>query len=306
MPSSTYPSRNGSWRGETEALERVVRNAAALLAEYSGEGPLARIAASLHQEAGEQTERMAAAICVSAFVFHGAIDGQEGIPPIPLAGSIDKGSLLRTWNSILKVNYWPIFSVARDLVQELPLMAIPPVMDRIADSISDLARLGVTTYHDLTGRMFQTLISDRKFLATFYTLPESACLLAELAVERLDVDWSDRTAIEGLRIADFACGTGALLSAVQRAVYRRYRRAGGNDGGLHRALMERVLTGLDIMPPPLISPARCCPAPTPRSPTGDPGSTPCPTASTAAERTSAHSTFSSPTTPIPCSPRASP
>ena len=232
----------------TEALERVVRNAAALLAEYSGEGPSARIAASLHQEAGEQTERMAAAICVSAFVFHGAIDGQEGIPPIPLAGSIDKGSLLKTWNAILEVNYWPIFSVARDLVQKLPLMAVPPVMDRIAESVSELAKLGATTYHDLTGRMFQTLIADRKFLATFYTLPESACLLAELAVERLDVDWSDSAAIEELRIADFACGTGALLSAAQRAVYRRYRRAGGNDGGLHRALMERVLTGLDIMP----------------------------------------------------------
>ncbi len=92
------------------------------------------------------------------------------------------------------------------------------------------------------------LITDRKFLATFYTLPESACLLAEMAVERLDVDWSDRNAIEALRIADFACGTGALLSAAQRAVYRRYRRAGGNDKDLHRTLMERVLIGLDIMP----------------------------------------------------------
>ena len=57
-----------------------------------------------------------------------------------------------------------------------------------------------------------------------------------------------RVAIEGLLIADFACGTGALLSAAQRAVYRRYRRAGGDDKGLHQALMEHVLTGLDIMP----------------------------------------------------------
>ena len=231
-----------------EALEQVVRNAAGLLAEHAREGPLARIANDLHQVAGKQTERMAAAICVSAFVFHAAIEGQENIPPVPLAGSIDKGKLLSTWNSILEINYWPIFSIARDIVKELPVMAVPPVMNRIAESISDLAQLGVTTYHDLTGRMFQTLITDRKFLATFYTLPESACLLAELAVERLDVDWSDRTAIEGLRIADFACGTGALLSAAQRAVYRRYRRAGGDDTDLHQALMERVLTGLDIMP----------------------------------------------------------
>ena len=232
----------------TEALEQVVRNAAGLLAEHAGEGPLARVAGDLHQAAGEQTERMAAAICVSAFVFHVAIEEQEHIPPVPLAGSINKATLLNTWNEILSVNYWPIFSVARDVVTELPVRAVPPVMDRIAESISDLALLGATTYHDLTGRMFQTLITDRKFLATFYTLPESACLLAELAVGRLDVDWSDRAAIEDLRIADFACGTGALLSAAQRAVYRHYRRAGGNDGELHRALMERVLTGLDIMP----------------------------------------------------------
>ena len=189
----------------TEALERVVRNAAGLLAQHAGKDPLARLASDLHQEAGEQTERMAAAICVSAFVFHVAIEGQEGIPDVPLAGSIDKGGLLSAWDAILEVNYWPIFSIARDLVRELPVRAVPPVVNRIAESISELAQLGATTYHDLTGRMFQTLITDRKFLATFYTLPESACLLAELAVGRLDVDWSDRSgdrraADSGLRL----------------------------------------------------------------------------------------------------------
>ena len=39
-----------------------------------------------------------------------------------------------------------------------------------------------------------------------------------------------------------------MLSAAQRAVYRRFRRAGGDDKDLHRALMEHVVTGLDIMP----------------------------------------------------------
>ena len=232
----------------TEALEQVVRNAAALLAKHAGKAPLERIAEDLHQEAGEQTERMAAAICVSAFVFHVAIEEQDRIPPVPLPGSIDKAALLALWNAILEVNYWPIFSIARDLVEKLPVKSVPPVMNRMAESVSELAQLGATTYHDLTGRMFQTLIADRKFLATFYTLPESACLLAELAVARLGVDWSDKAAIEGLRIADFACGTGALLSATQRAVYRRFRRAGGDDKDLHQVLMERVVTGLDIMP----------------------------------------------------------
>ena len=232
----------------TALLERVVQAAAELLAEHSGEDSLGRIADDLHQSPGEQTERMAAAICVSAWVFHAAIEGQSGIPPVPLTGHIDKARLLETWDAILAINYWPIFSIARDIVRELPIKAVQPVMKVIARSVSELAQMGATSYHDLTGRMFQTLITDRKFLATFYTLPESACLLAELAVERLGVDWSDREVIEGLRIADLACGTGALLSAAQRAVYRRYRRAGGDDKQIHKAMMERVLMGLDIMP----------------------------------------------------------
>ena len=39
---------------------------------------------------------------------------------------------------------------------------------------------------DLAGQMFGRLIADRKFLATFYTLPSSAAMLAELAVAKLD------------------------------------------------------------------------------------------------------------------------
>ena len=57
--------------------------------------------------------------------------------------------------------------------------------------------------------------------APFYTLPSSATLLAQLAVARLDIDWSDREAVGALRIGDFACGTGALLNAAYEAVLSR-------------------------------------------------------------------------------------
>lgn len=232
----------------SETLRMVVDQAAARLAGHAPGKPLARIAEALHQGPGVQTERMAAAIFVSAFMFHAAVEDSEGVPASLAPGAVNKWALLEAWNEILKVNYWPIFSIARDLVNVMPLRAVAPVLSPVAAAIPDLVQLGATTYHDLAGRMFQTLIADRKFLATFYTLPQSACLLAEMAVDRMGVAWSDRSAIESLRIADFACGTGALLSAAQRAVYRRYRRAGGDDRDLHRAAMERVLMGLDIMP----------------------------------------------------------
>ncbi len=69
-----------------------------------------------------------------------------------------------------------------------------------------------------------------------------------MATARLDLDWSDAAGVADLRVADFACGIGALLSAAQRAVYRRHRRAGGDDTRLHSAMMERSLIGTDIMP----------------------------------------------------------
>ena len=61
-------------------------------------------------------------------------------------------------------------------------------------------------------------------------------------------DWSDKEAIGNLRIADFACGTGALLSAVYEQVAARYEDTGGNPSELHPVMMEEVLYGCGVMP----------------------------------------------------------
>ena len=231
-------------------LKATVKACAGLLAQQSTPHVQRRLAEKLKQSPGEQTLRMVAAILTSAFVFHASIEGHAGIPPLSdLEGAgMHKRRLIVVWGEILKVNYWPIFSISKSLLEEVQTPLVPRLMERLLETASSLSSLGATTYHDLTGRMFQALIADRKFLATFYTLPPSATLLAELAVERLPVDWSNKGAIEALRIADFACGTGALLSAVQRAVCRRYRRGGGDDLDLQHAMMEQTMIGMDIMP----------------------------------------------------------
>ncbi len=73
-------------------------------------------------------------------------------------------------------------------------------------------------------------------------------LLTELAISGLNIDWIDAEKITKIKIADLACGTGALLGATYHALASRYRRTGGNDGLLHAKMMESVLTGADIMP----------------------------------------------------------
>ena len=113
----------------------------------------------------------------------------------------------------------------------------------------DIAASGANVEHDLTGRVFQRLIVDRKYLATFYTLPASAALLARLAVEKLGgIDWADAEAIGNLKVGDFACGTGALLSAVYEQIATRHEQTGGKPADIHRAMMEDVLYGCDVMP----------------------------------------------------------
>ena len=119
-----------------------------------------------------QTRRMACAIIANALVFHERIAGMHAeVEPLDLVcGDTTpnpKGALLAAWAAILKINYWPIFAIAKDLLSHLPA--------------------------------------------------------------------GDAAAIGTLRVADFACGTGALLSAVYERLARpartRRRRPGGAASG---------------------------------------------------------------------------
>ena len=187
---------------------------------------------ALNQKSGEQTNRMAMTIIANALTFHSTIAGTHGIPTIgqlKADGTTTlQSSVLSTWRRILEeINYWPIFKVASDLLETIRVPTARHILTALVGAAERLAELGVTTRHDLSGRMFQSLIADRKFLATFYTLPTSTTLLAEVAVRRLQFEWGDLEGYSNLRIADLSCGTGTLLSAAYNAVLSRYRHAGG-------------------------------------------------------------------------------
>ena len=95
--------------------------------------------------------------------------------------------------------------------------------------------------------MFQKLIADRKFLATFYTKPQSAVLLAHLAIQD-DGGWGDADRVENFRIGDYACGTGTLIHAAYRRINQLHQLAGGDPEMLHAHMMENQLTACDVLP----------------------------------------------------------
>ena len=239
-----------------QAFEAGIDRAARTLEEAAKLRPAIgfRIAKLLGMTNVGQTWRMAGAIIANALIFHERLAGMhEGVKPLELVGGDPNADLKRetlaAWTDILNINYWPIFSVARDIVSQLESFDAADVLRTLRGTATRIRSSGVDNAHDLTGRVFQRLIADRKYLATFYTLPPSAALLARLAVAKLQgVDWSDPDAIGKLRVADFACGTGALLSAVYEQIAARHERAGGDAAALHAAMMEEVLYGFDVMP----------------------------------------------------------
>lgn len=239
-----------------DSLQAGIDRAAGVLNELlkKQQGIVRSIADLLGMDNVEQTRRMACAILANALVFHGRIAGMhDGVKPLHLVCGPDvdnpQRETLAAWKHILEINYFPIFAIAQDILEQLPPRAAVRILSQLRDTAQEIDSAGIDNAHDLTGRVFQRLIADRKYLATYYTRPSSAALLARLAVSLLALDdWSDAEAIGELRIGDFACGTGALLSAVYDQIALKHERAGGDPAALHRAMIEDVLYGCDVMP----------------------------------------------------------
>ena len=242
----------------TDTLQAGIDAAAQLLdAIDAGRPGITRaLAQLLGMENVPQTRRMACAIIANALVFHERIAGMhDQVQPLQLvcgdAIANPQGEVLTAWTDILDINYWPIFAIAQGpaLSAARPVTR-PYILRRLRETAQAISATGVDQAHDLTGRIFQRLIADRKYLATFYTLPASAALLARLAVAKLDgVDWADagghrQVARSGLRLRHRRPPVGGVRAAGRPARARR-RRPGGPCIGV---MMEEVLYGCDVMP----------------------------------------------------------
>jgi hypothetical protein len=245
-----------------DTLVTGVSEAAALLNEVTRDHPGAseEISRQLCQEPGEQTRRMAMTIIANAFVFHENVARSEGALANVLSldelrgknGELSKSDVLNEWRKILKFNYWPIFDIARRILEVIPANLSTELIDRMATTAAKLNANNLMRSHDLTGAVFQKLIADRKFLAAYYTTPASAALLAGLAINPEgtleDAFWSKPENVKGLRVADLACGTGTLLSTAYRRIGQLHELAGGDAEALHNSMMGNSLIGSDVLP----------------------------------------------------------
>lgn len=242
-------------------LVEGVRGAAGLVGEMANAHPgaMQAISKELHQHEDEQTRRMASTILANAFVFQESLARGPGklsevlsVEELRGSGTLTKSAVLNGWRKILKVNYWPIFDIARRILEVIPASETRLLIQQLTATADKLVENRLMRSHDLTGAVFQTLIADRKFLAAYYTTPASAALLIGLAITPekplANGEWASSKEVTSLRIGDLACGTGTLLSAAYQRTGQLHELAGGDSESIHPDMMANALVGCDVLP----------------------------------------------------------
>ena len=266
---------------EDDEMERAVGAINGALAEFQSHfhdkpGRVHHVARALQvnldDTKGEEREalenealRVAGLILVGALMFQSALADQDRRvrrPEFFLQKPADLRKLPGHWKFIVtEINYAAIFNVAVEVFNEShPGRGLMREMAGAADAAREVTQGGA----DLTGQIYHRVLADAKTLAAFYTSIPAATMTARIA---LDMDsrngaekWADLNFIRELKVADPACGSGTLLTAAAwqirdnflRADFRKNGPAESDDARgrlaeLHRAMLEEVIWGYDIL-----------------------------------------------------------
>ena len=248
---------------ELEGVDRVVAAAAVVgyaleqaATQVAGHARISRRIADIIASTDQEKDR-AAALRIGCLVLFNALAFQdrlaaanEDVPTVNEALGRGTPGLRDAWRSICDdIDYVPVFELAADILDVLvdgPDEVQAPVVAPLLKAMQDTRRL---EGHDLSGRLFHTLLTDAKFSGAYYTSVPAATMLARLVFHDWPpkVDWSDHEFPASLNVADIACGTGTLLMAVAAEAERRHTDAGGrNVAELHKAMVEQALHGYDV------------------------------------------------------------
>lgn len=204
--------------------------------------------------------RIGALVLVNALIFQEVLSKKErqAHPLHKFLHSADlQGEILEEWKLILKINYFPIFHIAQEVLQ---CLAADKDSNDALDSLVETARHIVgwraALRHDLAGRIYHRLLEEAKYLGAYYTAIPSAALLLKLGLRPdrySNTDWANLDDVGKFHVADLACGTGTLLMASADVVLDNYiracviNRAKPDLARFHQTIVEDTLHGYDVL-----------------------------------------------------------
>ena len=194
---------------------------------------------------------VAVTVAINATLFQQRLssnyEGVMSLAQMRVNDRLNQAGLIEQWRHICKINYWPIFSIAISVLEAIkdPYIASRFIL-RLYQTTQRLIDLAVVDTHDICGIIFQRFMTERKNLASYFTRPESATLLAHLAVP--NQAWNEESNYRNFKFADFSCGTGALVYSVYQRIANLCEFGGGDASAHHAHMMENNITAADIVP----------------------------------------------------------
>jgi len=204
--------------------------------------------------------RIGALVLVNALIFQEVLSKKErqANPLHSFRHRADlQGAMLAEWEIILKINYFPIFHIAQEVLQCLAAdKDTNEALDSLVETALHIVGWRAALRHDLAGRIYHRLLEEAKFLGAYYTAIPSAALLLKLGLrpDRYpDTDWCNLSDLARFYVADLACGTGTLLMASADVMLDNYIRACVDKDakpdlpGFHQTIVESTLHGYDVL-----------------------------------------------------------
>lgn len=217
-------------------------------------------------KAGDRREtaaKVSALVIANALIFqeHLAATNANIIPLRKLSQEKEiVGKTQAHWQWIWEeINYAPIFQLGEKILTELPISQDTTASFRaLLNEAKEICARQSALRHDLMGRIYHWLLHYAKYLGTYYTSVSAATLLLKLVFSASwQKDFGDPAELSSFKVADLTCGTGTLLMATAQAINDAFILARSDTGRsldvsdlqtLHRAIMEDVLHGYDVLP----------------------------------------------------------
>ena len=208
--------------------------------------------------------KVATLLLLNALMLHSRIERAGGQIAAELGKKLQRigraddplSALIDSWTTILDHDYKPVFQPARRVATVIRNSEYRTAGWRAVRRLIEWAEENTDYYQQMgmeyAGQLFSRVMGHQAADGAYFTRPEAARLLAELALDQTSVErFSDPREWHKLKATDLACGSGTLLDAWIETAKDRIRADGGDEqrcGMWHKKAVEQLTTGLDINP----------------------------------------------------------
>ena len=252
-------------------LQEIIHYTAAELDSEAGLEQRLRMHLSMPEKPQNAADRKAASatkvvtlLLLNALMLHSRIERAGGRIARKLQTKLERigrdddplSALINSWTTILDHDYKPVFQPARRVATVIRDSEYRTAGWRAVRRLIEWAGENADYYHQIgmeyAGQLFSRVMGHQAADGAYFTRPEAARLLAELALDQMSVkSFASPQEWLKLKATDLACGSGTLLDGWIESVKDRIRAEGGDDkqcATWHKKAVEQLTTGLDINP----------------------------------------------------------